>query len=126
MVTSYRIEIGYTGNGPDLDYESELRRVVLGICQNPERILAEVGRVEGPCSIDDDEIMEYIDRYRLPWTDATIGFSERSAGRDFGVIQSATGGGPERDFKESLRRAFIRLVVEAMHGLKIEVNVIVS
>jgi hypothetical protein len=117
-MTGYHIEVGYNSGSFKVEVADKLREVVKTICAKPETILAEVKRIEG-CDIPE----EYAESYREPWKDATVSFID---GEDFQVMQLASGGGESRDYKESMRRAFCRLVLEAMHRERMEVSVVVA
>ncbi len=118
MSTGYHIEVGYNSEESSEAVEEALRHAVKAICAKPETILAEVKRVEGfeiPTS--------YAESYREPWRDLTIKIIE---GERFQVMQLASGGGSSRNYKESMRRAFCRMVLEEMHRKQMEVSIIVA
>ena len=119
MSTGYHIEAGYNSGCSREVVEEQLLAEVDSICDNPEQILCEVERVEKLKPSD-----EYADCYRKPWSDCTIKIL--NDGHKISVMQMASGGGDERGIKESMRRAFCRLVLERMHRNQMEVNVIVS
>lgn len=117
-MTGYYIEVGYNRARSKDEVGEKLREVVKAICAKPETILAEVKRVEGRAIPD-----SYAESYREPWQDATIKIIE---GERLQVMQLASGGGESRDYKEAMRRAFCRLVIEAMHLEQMEVNMVVT
>lgn len=120
MSTSYHITVGYNSGFKNSEVESLLRSEVERLCSQPKRILEEVQRVEG--YLPDKE---YGEHYRQPWQDLTIRYSEAEPENDleFAVIQSASGGGNSREVKEAMRRAFCRLILEAMNRHHMEVNI---
>ncbi len=120
-MTGYHIEVGYNSVHSKDEVAEKLREVAKAICAKPETILAEVKRVEGR-----DIPESYAESYREPWQDATIKIIEASADRPMQVMQLASGGGESRDYKEAMRRAFCRLVLEAMHREQMEVSVVVA
>lgn len=123
MSTLYSITAGYNSAFKREEVEDALREEVLKICENPAQIRFEVERLEGALPPE-----EYDDGYRLPWSDMTITFREAIPSDDlpFAVHQSASGGGNERDVKESMRRAMCRLVLAAMHHRAMEINITVA
>jgi hypothetical protein len=122
MATYYRIEDGYnSGNDRDEVWDT-IKQVVDEIQGNTQRIIDEVFRLEPDA--DRELIEEVAGCYRKPVQDLTIKVVEGEDGRWIG--QSASGGEPGRDAKESCRRAVCRLVLEEMHRRKMEVNIIVG
>jgi len=122
MATYYRIEDGYnSGNDRDEVWDT-IKQVVDAIQNNTQRIIDEVFRLEPDA--DRELIEEVAGCYRKPVQDLTIKVVEGEDGRWIG--QSASGGKPGRDAKESCRRAVCRLVLEDMHRRKMEVNIIVG
>ena len=119
MSTGYCIRQGYNSCHQSDEVESKLRDVVREICSNPERITAEVKRVEGR-----DVPKPFAESYREPWQDSTIQFVDDERG--LGLIQMASGGGDDRNNKESMRRAVCRMVMERMHAAGMEVSIVVA
>lgn len=117
-MTSYHLEAGYNSGHAKEDVAETLLAVAKAICAQPELILAEVKRVEGLVVAAD-----FAESYREPWQDATIKIIQ---GERLQVMQLASGGGEARDYKEAMRRAFCRLVIERMHREQMEVNLIVA
>ena len=120
MSTGYTIKLGYMSDGDKNAAGEKLVAVVKDICAHPNSLRFEAMRVEGvkiPA--------EYADSYREPWKDATIKIVPGENG-DPMVFQMASGGGAERGYKEAMRRAFCRLVIEAMHKAGMEVNLTVA
>jgi hypothetical protein len=122
MATYYRIEVGYnSGNDRDEVWDT-IKQVVSEIQDNPRRIVDEVLRLEPNANCE--FITDVAERYHRPVQDLTIKVIEGEDGRWIG--QSASGGEPGRDAKESCRRAVCRLVLEEMHRRKMEINIVVS
>jgi hypothetical protein len=115
----YHIEVGYNNIRSTEIVRKALLTVVKTICATPGNIITEARRVER-LEIPDN----YADNYREPWQDSTISIVDD--GEKFQVMQLASGGGMERDFKEAMRRAFCRLVIAEMHARQMEVNLIVA
>ena len=120
MVTTYRIEPGYNSAQSRDEVWETLKQVVANIQRQPALIEVEVRRLE--TRTNKALIEEYAACYKPPVEDLTIQVLDDEEA----VIQSASGGGPSRDAKESCRRAFCRLVLQAMHERKMEVNIIVG
>jgi len=119
MATGYHIRRGYNSSHQPDEVESKLRDVVREICSEPERITAEVKRVEGR-----DVPESFAESYREPWQDLTIKFVEDEDG--LMPMQMASGGGGDRDNKEAMRRAVCRMVLERMHAAGMEVSIFVA
>ena len=117
-MTGYHISIGYQSSSDKDDAKQALLEVVDGICKYPMQIVYEARRL-GDAVPD-----EYAESYSKPWADASISIIDKEG--DFQVMQLASGGGIERGYKEAMRRAFCRLVLEAMHKKKMEININVS
>lgn len=117
----YYVSVGYNPMFTSKAVEDKLREVVLEICADPERIIREVWTMEG-ISISP----EFAKSYQRPWKDDTIKFIEAQGDSPFQVMQLASGSDPERSKKESMRRAFCRLVMEEMHKSRMEVSIIVA
>ena len=122
MATYYKIEDGYnSGNDRDEVWDT-IKQVVSEIQDNPRRIVDEVLRLEPNANCE--FITDVAECYCKPVQDLTIKVIEGEDGRWIG--QSASGGEPARDAKESCRRAVCRLVLEGMHRRKMEINIVVS
>ena len=119
MPTGYHIQIGYNSATPRNDVVQRLLAVVDEICKTPELIIREVWRVENV-----NVPAEYADNYRKPWNDLTVKILDDNGQPE--IMQMASGGGIERDYKECMRRAFCRLVIQEMHRTKHEVNLVVA
>jgi hypothetical protein len=118
MSTSYSIEVGYNSSFDRKKAEQYLREIVHAICVDPSVILQEARRLDG--DIPD----ESAEGYREPWQDQTIRIYEpEHEDERLSIVQCASGGGKSREYKESMRRAFNRLVMERMHAMKIEISI---
>jgi len=99
---------------------AKLRAVTLAIQSAPERIVAEVRRLEP--SVSAEELESFAESYRPPVDDLTCRITEDAESELPTVRQCASGGGRSRDLKEKCRRAFARLVIEDMHRECMEVS----
>ncbi len=129
-MTGYRIEIGYNSAGPTgAEAWESLKAVALEICGNVAAIAVEVTRLEPSYTIDELHgfVMAYADREDLTVTfhDEPAWHEDVSEFKPY-ISQLASGGGASREVKEACRRAFCRMVIEAMHRRRIEVNLRVS
>lgn len=100
---------------------AKLREVIEGIQATPEVIIAEVIRLEPEYTVE--TLQEYAESYLVPVQDLTLTFHEEDGLPVF--TQCASGGGESREYKEAMRRAFCRLVIDGMHREKMEVSMIV-
>lgn len=122
-MTGYTITLGYSSIFKPEDTWPKLRAAVLDLMAHPEKIGAEVLRIEP--ERDPERLKDFTAMYAPPIEDLTLKIIE--GGEDGPrIYQSASGGGESRDYKEACRRAVCRLVMEAMHREQIEVNVTVS
>jgi len=119
MSTGYHIEVGYNSVHSKEEVAEKLVEVVHAICEEPESIVGNARLVEGAVMP-----MEYAESYRKPWQDLTIKIIDKDGLPS--VMQMASGGGVERGYKEAMRRAFSRLVIQEMHRCGMEVNLIVA
>lgn len=121
-MTGYTITLGYSSVFKPEETWPKLRAAVLDLMAHPDKIGAEVLRVEP--QRDPERLKDFTAMYAPPIEDLTLKIIEdESAAR---IYQSASGGGDSRDYKEACRRAVCRLVMEAAHREQIEVNVSVS
>jgi len=121
-MTAYYIEVGYNSYYGDRGEVAEkLKEVVADIREHPERLVAETLRIEPELS--QEALAEYAASYKPPGEDLTISIDESDGLK---IVQLASGGGEARELKEALRRAMCRLVIEAMHRAKMEINIRVS
>lgn len=128
-MTGYYLEVGYNSAAHREDVWKRLVEVARELCAHPERIAAEVLRLEPGRSLG--EVADYVEMYRAD-ADLTITIVEEPPSdintEDFQpyIQQLASGGGDGRDLKEACRRAFCRLAIEAMHRERLEINLRVS
>jgi uncharacterized protein YabN with tetrapyrrole methylase and pyrophosphatase domain len=122
MATSYRLVDGYNSGHDRDDVWVELQKVVEELRKDTDRIVREVLRLEP--DQNEKEIGNLAMYYMPPTLDATLTVKDTEDFR--GVMQLASGGGSARDRKESVRRAFCRLVIEEMHKRKMEISFIVA
>ena len=120
MSTIYAIRPGYNSRQDPLVVEQVLEKVVADLRHRPGVICAEVLRLEPHADLK--ELAGFAAAYARD--DLTLKV-ERTDGKLL-VAQFASGSGPVRELKESCRRAFARLVIEAMHRQKMEVSLTVS
>jgi hypothetical protein len=120
MSTSYTIEVGYNSSYDKAEVGEKLRAVVADIQANPQRITAEVRRVEP--RITAEELERFVESYRAPVNDLTCRIVDDDETKLPRVHQCASGGGRSRDLKEICRRAFARLVLEDMHRAHMDVS----
>jgi hypothetical protein len=118
LVTSYKLTDGYSGDFDRDEIWQELLVVVDVVREDTNRIVSEVLRVEPKAN--KKKIQELAMYYKKPAIDLTIQIRENEECRE--VLQLATGGG----LKESVRRAFCRIVIDEMHKRKMEVSLIVA
>jgi hypothetical protein len=139
-MTGYSIQIGYNSSHSRKEVELAMLECAKEIISDKGRIVKEVLRLEpniksrlGPemgfvgmrvGAHNGDSLEGYEDMYREK-SDLTITFREDEDGEKI-ICQAASGSFGARDIKEAFRRAFCRLMLEAMHKRKMEINVIVS
>ena len=121
-MTSYTIMLGYNSSKNTSECAEELRKCVAHLRANFTQIAEEAKRFDG---FELDELNEFAMAYAPVNNDLTIQIVDGEYD-DFRIFQMASGGEVDRSIKESLRRAFCRLVLNAMHKKQIEVNIIVS
>ena len=132
-MTGYHISLGYNGaihNGYDTYDEmwEVLKRKTREICDRPQAIIAETRSLgnapetcdDGCCNLDTyaDFYAKSFSAYGHPITIIESGEEENRQ-----IMQLASTGD---DIKYCVRRAFVRLLIEAMHKEKIEVSVSVA
>jgi len=127
-MTGYHITLGYNGVAC-IDYDDMweiLKQKVREICDQPRVIIAEARRLGAPeacskgcCSLDTyaDNYAESFETYGHPISIINRGEGDRQ------IMQLASTAGP---IKYHVRRAFVRLLIEAMHREEIEVSLIVA
>lgn len=123
---SYHIELGYNGGGTDAEEAIRweiLKREARNIADTPEAIIAEARRCGSPetCSDRCCHLNTFADNYRDPFTTRGHPISIIEDAQQ--IIQLACGDG---SLKFHVRRAYIRLLIEAAHKHGIEVNLTVT
>ena len=122
MATSYVLQVGYPSMFDRSEMAEKLIEIVEAIQANPQMIVDEAIRLEPDRDVE--LLREYSIRYVPPVADLTLTSEVDEIGLPI-FRQLASGGGESRDVKESLRRAFCRLVIEAMHRARMEVSLLV-
>lgn len=122
MSTGYTLEIGYNSVFGRDEIWPKMRAAVLDLMAHPEKIAAEVLRLEP--DRNPERLKDFTTMYEPPIEDLTLKIIEDESGSR--IYQSASGGGDSRDYKEACRRAVCRLVIEAMHRERMEVSLVVS
>lgn len=130
-MTGYYIELGYLSGSPgpaDRDQAwTELKHVATMIRHRPNSILDEVMRVEAHRKPEDrGKLWGFIERYHPRFEDATIKVTDPEGETPGSIVQLASGGNEDRRNKESVRRAFCRLVIQEMQRRGIKVNLRVA
>ena len=127
-MVGYHITLGYNG-ATRTDYDEMwevLKRKTREICNDPAAIIAEARRLGAPescskgcCNLDTyaDNYAESFDSYGHPISIIDRGEDDRQ------IMQLAS---TDDAIKYHVRRAFVRLLIEAMHREEIEVNVVVA
>lgn len=140
-MTGYYLEIGYN-SGLNDQHKALAFGTMVGVFMNlvndPDRVTREVLRIEPGADVAlVAKCAEWYGHPERPKEDLTFKVVEKDTRhpeisaleavefRPF-IQQYASGGGAERGARESVRRAFCRLVIEDMHRLKVEVNLRVS
>lgn len=129
-MTGYHISIGYLSGYDKEEAWEVLKRVVLELCNAPARIAEEAMRF----GMNGAVAREYAEAYRgaslesRGTEDSTLRIIEANPVEETKpeIMQLASGGGPSRIYKEQMRRAFCRLVMDEMHKLEIEININVA
>lgn len=124
-MTGYHISIGYqSGSSSRHDRDSawrELLATVAKLREQPQRITQEAKRLDSGLLLPD--LLECAETHRAASEGCAVQIVERGDGDE--VMLLASGGEPGRACKESVRRAFCRLVIEEMHSKGIEINLTV-
>lgn len=127
-MTGYHLRIGYLSGYSTNSCRDEAWKILVEtaerIREDREAIIAETLRLEP--NLDREHIAESAECFSKKTRDATLTIINKvtTENDDRGIMLLA-GGGCRGD-KESTRRAFCRLVIEAMHRKKIEVCLSVS
>jgi len=132
-VTGYYLQLGYNsslGAPQQRNAWGTLKAVFTNVIGDPDRVLAEVTRIEpGALTQSIRDMAAWYASPNRPKDDLSCKIVEQDPTDESSIAhiyQYASGGGSDRGVKESVRRAVCRLVIEDMHRLKIEVNFRVS
>jgi len=124
-VTGYYIRLGYnSGYSSEYSkeqYEEQLLTSINELCIHTHRVVSEVLRLEPTW---DSSLLEQYTKSYGEKKDLTLTIARDEEG-ELVINQCASGGEVARKIKESLRRAFCRLIMEEMHKKGIEVSVTV-
>jgi len=123
---SWHITLGYNSQGQDENEAwKKLKAIARDIADHPDAIEAEANRVD-PATCEDDEccVLGYAQNYADPIQTEIGGPGQGHpltiCEKDRQIIQWASTG---CDVKYSVRRAFIRLLMEAAHRERIEISI---
>lgn len=120
MATYYTVRVGYNAEHKNSEVGKILIEEAKRICSYPHLIVGEAAVGEGK-ELDFDFAESFKNQ-----TDLTITFKEYSQVSESNqVIMACSGGGYSRIQKAIARRAFCRLLIEAMHkkGMEVCLNV---
>jgi len=124
-VMTWHIELGYNAQRGRGDEEwAALVAIARAICDAPDRIEREAVRIDaGGCEDEDCNIRKFTRYYALPFgaSGHPVEVRDHVDGRQ--IIQW---GSTACDNKYTVRRAFIRLLMEDAHRKRIEVSLIVA
>lgn len=125
-MTGYYVEIGY--NPCSVDYDgmwTTLKNEARNIADKPANIIDEARRLGAPETCDDGccELDSYADNYAGPFGENGHPVSIIENGEHRRIAQYASSAGV---IKYHVRRAYMRLLIEAMHKHAIEVNLTVA
>ena len=121
----YHIRIGYNGGGDAEEEESRwqsLIQVARSVADNPQRIVTEARRLGAPerCAEGCCELSTFADNYANEAL-SPVSIIDQDGNRQ--VMQLASTGD---ELKYCVRWAYVRLVIEEMHRLNIEVSLSVA
>ena len=122
----YHIRIGYNGGGDAEEEESRwqsLIQVARSVANNPQRIVAEARRLGAPerCTEGCCELSTFADNYANEAL-SPVSIIDQDGNRQIMQLASTS----DDEFKYCVRRAYVRLVIEEMHRLGIEVSLTVA
>ncbi len=129
MATGYTLEIGYvSGYSSSLNrdqrweaFENYARQLI----ETPAMLVDESNRLKTPRRADEKYLIEVAQTYALPVTEGgPLEFKEINGDRYIFIMCSS--GGEYRLAKESIARAFCRLMIYHMHTLGIDVDITVA
>ena len=120
----YHIRIGYNGGGGAEKEESRwqsLIRAARNVADRPQRIVDEARRLGAPEQCDQGccELATFADNYASDFSTPGHPVSIIDQEDDRQIMQLASTGD---ELKYCVRRAYVRLVIEEMHRLNIEVS----
>lgn len=130
-MTGFYISAGYSSTCDSDEVEQMMFKVGREIANDPQAIVNEMA-INGSApwrESDSEKLMEYARRFKEQ-QDLTIEFETECP--DYvsdkeewtpQIKMLASGGGYHRIFKEESRRAFMRLLVNQMHRLGMDVNI---
>lgn len=122
--------IGYLSGYDKDEAWKVLKLTTLELCHDPARVVDEAVRF----GMNPMTACEYASAYvgasdELQGTaDSTLRIieGERAEGNPPQIMMLAGGAGESRTIKEQIRRAFCRVLMDAMHGLELEININVA
>jgi len=125
-MTGYHIKIGYNRGESSKDEDKRwetLKKEARNIADNPKAIIAEARRLRSPeiCERGCCHLDTYADNYAEPFD--SYGHPISIIEDDRQIMQLASTDDP---IKYHVRRAYVRLLIEAMHKHEIEINLIVA
>ena len=121
-MTGYHITIGYNAIPSHNNLFEILKQKTREICDNPKTIITEARKLNAPetCSNGCCNLDGFADNYADPFETYGHPISIIEDDKDQQVMQLACAG---YKLKYHVRRAFVRLLIEAMHKEEIEINV---
>lgn len=122
-MTGYYISVGYNSSFSADEVWDEFKRVGQEIANKPDAICLEASRVD---DFGMAELKEYGEAFVQEQEDLTIRFKDADPNDEDSepqIVMYASGGDPSRSLKESVRRAYIRLVLQEMHSKQMEINI---
>lgn len=131
-MTGYHIELGYNAHPPAEENEmwEILKQKTQEICDNPQAIITEARRLRSPetCEKGCCHLNTYADNYaeKIGSYGHPISIIEERQAPFFENRQIMQLASTDDPIKYHVRRAFIRLLIEAMHKEEIEVNLTVA
>jgi len=125
-MTGYHMSIGYTATRCDSDAMWDiLKREARRVADSPDAIAAEVRRLGGPEVCEDGccKLATYVEIYLKPFDNPChpVKIVDRHDERQIMQLASTDAG-----FKYHVRRAYVRLLIEAMHRHAIEISLSVA
>lgn len=120
-MTTYIIKPGYPSTSSKKEIWFAIVCIVNMLCEekNHNLILEEVVKEN-----DGIDLLEYVNKYILPCDDMTIRINQEKDIEKCAIIQTASGGGEERENKEIVRRAFCRCIINMLPDMNINMEII--